>query len=238
MGIRAAVVNGTSEEDWPAVAALAAAYSWVRPSFGLHPWRVAERSEEWQERLLRQLDAHPRAVIGEIGLDRWIEGHDLALQTDIFRSQLEIAAERNLPVAVHCLKAWGALWDAVRAGPLPACGFLLHSYGGPAEMVEGFARHGAYFSFSGYFLAERKEAQREVFREIPPDRLLVETDAPDMAPPAWRNLHPLGEDADGKAINHPANLEVAYAGLAEIRGLEVEVLGEQIEGNFSRLFGR
>ncbi len=236
LGLRRAVVNGTREDDWPAVAALAVEAPWVQPSFGLHPWHVNGRTPAWRETLMRFLDAHPGAGIGEIGLDRWIEGHDIAAQSECFRAQLAIAAERNLPATIHCLRAWGALWEIIREDPLPPRGFLLHAYGGPAEMVAGFIGRGACFSFSAYFLHERKAAQREIFRTLPADRILVETDAPDMAPPAERNAHMLA-GTDGKSLNHPANLVLAYDALAEIRGVKREVLAAQVAENFMRLFG-
>lgn len=237
LGVRGAVVNGTREDDWAAVAALAAETPWVTPSFGLHPWHVNARSPEWRERLTGMLDSHPGAGVGEIGLDRWIEGHDLVAQAECFRWQFGLATERNLPATIHCIRAWGALWDIIREGAAPARGFLLHAYGGPAEMVAGFLHHGAYFSFSPYFLYERKAAQREIFMHLPADRLLVETDAPDLAPPPERNPLPLS-GADGKPLNHPANLLTAYDALAEIRGVNREVLAAGVAQNFTRLFRR
>ena len=234
-GVERAVVNGTREEDWPAVAALASEHAWVLPSFGLHPWHVGHRSDGWLATLARQLDAHPRAGVGEIGLDRWIEGHDIEDQSEVFRAQLALAAERDRPATLHCLRAWGALWEIVRTHPLPARGFLLHAYGGPGEMVRGFVERGGYFSFNAYFLHERKAAQREVFAHLPADRILIETDAPDLAPPDGRNRHPL-RDAEGRALNHPANLALAYTALAELRGVPVEALSAQVADNFARLF--
>ena len=232
-----AVVNGTQESDWPAVAELAAARPWVRPAFGLHPWKIGARSPQWRGKLCRSVDATAGGSIGEIGLDRWIEGHDLQDQQDVFAAQLQIAAERDLPVSVHCIQAWGALWEIIRSHALPARGFLLHAYGGPAEMVPGFVQHGAYFSFSPDFLHSRKAAQREVFRHLPADRLLVETDAPDLRPPAEANPHPL-EDEAGQPINHPANITVAYAELSRLRNWSEERLQAVIAANFQRLFGR
>ena len=236
LDLRCAVVNGTREDDWPGVASLAAQHSWVLPSFGLHPWYVAGRSAHWLDKLRDQLDAHPRAGVGEIGLDSWIEGHDLADQTAVFTAQLALAAERDLPTTIHCIQAWGALWEIVRSHPLPARGFLIHAYGGSLEMMRSFAQRGAYFSFSPYFLHERKSVQRAVFAAIPEDRLLVETDAPDLRPPDERNVHPLA-DTTGAPINHPANIATAYEGLAEIRCIEVEALAEIVASNFARLFG-
>lgn len=237
LDLQCAVVNGTRESDWPAVAALASAHAWVLPSFGLHPWHVAGRTSRWLDDLRAQLDAHPRAGIGEIGLDRWIEGHDLADQTSVFTAQLALAVERDLPATIHCIQAWGALWEVIRTHPLPARGFLLHAFGGSLEMMHAFVDRGAYFSFPPYFLHERKAAQRSVFAAIPENRLLVETDAPDLRPPDDRNPHPLHDEA-GAPLNHPANIEVAYAALAGIRGVRPGELAETVADNFRRLFGR
>ncbi len=235
LGIERAVVNGTRESDWPAVASLAAETPWVLPSYGLHPWNVRERSPDFLETLARLLDAQPDAAVGEIGLDRWIEGHDLDEQSEVFRAQLALATARERAVTIHCIRAWGALWEILRTHPLPARGFLLHAYGGPWDMTRGFLDRGGYFSFNPYFLHERKEAQREVFRRLPADRILIETDAPDLAPPPERNTHPL-KDADGRAINHPANISLAYRALAELRGIEVKDLTAQVRENFARIF--
>jgi len=235
-GLTRAVVNGTREADWERVAALAQEHPWVLPSYGLHPWHVNARSAHWRERLTGLVE-NGRAGIGEIGLDRWIAGHDLPAQTEVFTWQLALAARHNLPASLHCLKAWGALWEILRTHPLPQCGFLLHAYGGPAEMVEGFARRGAYFSFSGHFLHERKAARRELFRAIPADRLLVETDAPDMPLPSECTRFTLPPAPDGRPLNHPANLRAVYEALAELRGWTLEALTAQVAENFERLFG-
>ena len=236
IGLARAAVNGTREADWERVAFFASSYPWVLPCYGLHPWFVKERSPQWREALTARLDGG-RAGVGEIGLDRWIPGFDLPDQIGVFTWQLDLAAERNLPVSLHCLQAWGALWEIVRTRPLPACGFLLHAYGGPAEMVEGFLRHGAYFSFSGHFLHDRKADRREIFRALPAERLLVETDAPDMPPPPGRRPFTLPDGPEGRSLNHPANLLAVYEGLAEVRGCPVEALAAQVAENFERLFG-
>ncbi|MDX2081406.1 MAG: TatD family hydrolase [Terrimicrobiaceae bacterium] len=230
------VVNGSCEEDWPQVLVLAKRQPIVLPSFGYHPWYVRERTADWLDQLRRHLDAAPSAI-GEIGLDRWIENPVVPLQEEMFRAQLRLAAERGLPVSIHCLKAWGRLDEILREEPRPACGFLLHSYGGPAEMVEGFAKLGAYFSLSGYFAHERKAKQREAFNRVPRERLLLETDAPDMWPPDDWNDHPLADLATGMPINHPANLGAVYRFAAHLLERDPEGLRNQVEQNFLRLFG-
>jgi TatD DNase family protein len=234
-GVARMVVNGACESDWPQVLALARAHSVVLPSFGYHPWYLAERTPDWLERLKACLDQIPSAV-GEIGLDRWKPGLPYEHQEEVFLAQLQLAAERNVPASIHCLQTWGRLRELLRDHPRPACGLVLHSYGGPAEMVPVFAKLGAYFSFPGYFLRARKARQREAFRRVPPDRLLVETDAPDQPLPDDRNAFPLA-GADGKPLNHPVNLSAVYRGLAEFLGEPVESLAARIEANFQRLFG-
>lgn len=237
IGIGGSVINGTMESDWSAVAALASAHSWAIPSFGLHPWYSKERSGDWQEKLVRHLDAESGPVgIGEIGLDRWIEDYDFDDQLEVFTWQLRLSAERNLPASIHCLQAWGALHDTLRAEPLPACGFLIHAYGGPPELVGPFAKLGAYFSFNGSILHERKEARRKVFGEIPPERLLIETDAPAMPPPEGAIEFPLPRDGSGRIVNHPANLRAVYQALAPMRAMSVEELAALAGENLQRLF--
>lgn len=234
-GIAEMIVNGSSEEDWPAVAKLAHEHTWIRPAFGLHPWYVKERGPKWLTTLRDHLAAHPHAVVGEIGLDRWIENPDIDAQLECFRQQLALAVELDRPASIHCLRAWGLLEETLRTCTLPRRGFLLHSYGGPAEMIPGFARLGAYFSLSPYFGHPRKAAQLAVFRSVPLDRLLAETDAPDMWPPDELNPHPL-KSADSTSLNHPANLRVSYELLAQVRGMPVDELQGIIAANYAALF--
>jgi len=250
--LRAAVVNGTCEDDWARVSELSRRYTWIIPSFGLHPWDVGNRSPIWLEKLSAILATHPNAGVGEIGLDRWIlerarpddprlvglRRASLDEQIDIFTTQLKLTAKDNRAATIHCLDAWGALWEILRTATLPARGFLLHAYSGPVEMIGGFADRGAYFSFNGSFLDERHARHRDTFKLVPPDRLLVETDAPAMPlPQPWRT-YKLPPSPTGQTVNHPGNIEGAYAGLASLLGLSVEALVAQVDANFTAFFGR
>jgi TatD DNase family protein len=261
-GLRRAVVNGTCEEEWPAVAALARQYDWILPSYGVHPWDCGNRSPDWLKNLRAVLEgstkeqaglpaeALAKAGVGEIGLDRWIidgvrpddpriAGLRVAPmdeQCEVFAEQLKLAAEFNRAASIHCTQAFGVLHDVLRSTQLPARGFLLHGYGGPVELIETFAGLGAYFSFNLEALQPRLAARLENFKKVPADRLLVETDAPAKAPPPERNRFPLGSPADGSPINHPANIMAAYDALAGLRGLPLETVAAQVEENFARLF--
>jgi len=147
-----------------------------------------------------------------------------------------LAAKRNLPVSIHCLKAWGRLLEILQSELHPKCGLVLHSFGGPKEMVPALVELGAYFSFPGYFVHERKLKQREAFRKVPPDRLLIETDAPDQLLPDNLSNYSI-TDSNGKALNHPANLTAVYRFVAKFLGMPLEELGQEVEKNFLRVFG-
>jgi TatD DNase family protein len=232
-GVQKMVVNGVQEQDWQDVANLAAVCEMIIPAFGLHPWHAADASDNWQQKLTDFLDKHP-FCIGEIGLDRWMPHPDLEKQKLAFQRQLEFARDRGIPATIHCLKAWGLLLEILqRESPFPA-GFLLHSYSGSGEMVKPLAELGAYFSFSGYFAHARKEKQREVFRHVPLDRLLVETDAPDMLPPEELRVERIV--AEGTEYNHPANIAAVYRFASELFGMELGAFADQVEANFRRLF--
>jgi TatD DNase family protein len=263
-GIADMVVNGTHPDDWPRVEALATRFGFVRPAYGVHPWDAGNlRDDTWLGQLESRLAASPRASIGEIGLDRWIlddarpddprlagvRRASLDEQTAVFLPQLALAARENLPATIHCLQAWGALDEVLRTHPVPARGFLLHAYAGPAELIPKFTALGAYFSFNAYFLKETpnpichlisdklpKTSRLEIFKTIPIDRILVETDAPAMPlPQAWRT-HKLPPAPGGSPVNHPGNLDAAYAALASLRGVPLDELISQVTANFTRLF--
>ena len=119
-----------------------------------------------------------------------------------------------------------------KEGPVGS-GFLLHSYGGPVEMVSQFADIGAYFSISGYFASPGKESKREVFRAVPLDRLLVETDCPDMLGP-----ESVCQDRSGDGANVPSNLVGVYEFASEFLGVESMEFRKAVESNFHHLFGR
>ena len=247
-GLVHGVVNGTNEAEWPVVAGLARHHRWIIPSFGLHPWDCGQRSGRWRENLRAALVAEPHAHVGEIGLDRFLLGLKpgdprlaglrvcpLEEQTEVFTAQLALAAELNRAASIHCVQAYGALIDALQVTPRPARGFLLHGYGGPAEMIKPFADLGAYFSFNVEWLDPRHAARLDNFRKIPANRLLVETDAPTKPPPAALNRYPLPTGPGGE-INHPANIVVAYEQLAKLRATPLNQLATQIDTNFRRLF--
>lgn len=229
-GVAGCVVNGTGEDDWEAVARLAETFpDFVQPAFGLHPWKAHRRSAPWLGVLEGFLDRFPNASIGECGLDGWVTEPSLEVQREVFLPQLAIARERRLPVTIHALKAWEPLFDAFEEEKPPEK-FLLHSFGGSPELVKRLAGLGAWFSFSGYFLQPRKAKVVEAFKVVPPDRLLVETDAPDMMPPEEFVTH---RTAEG---NHPANLLRIANEFAKRLEIEADALAALTATNHRTIF--
>lgn len=229
-GIGACVANATCEEDWPRIEALAAEYpGFVLPAYGVHPWKAHLAAPGWEDRLHALLDHSPEAGIGECGVDRWVKEPDIAVQSPVFEAQLRLAREFDRPVMIHCLKAWQVLFDTFERIPPPRR-FLMHSFNGSIETARRLVSMGAWFSFSGYFLQSRKADVLEVFRQLPPDRILLETDAPDMLPPEPFITHPL----DG--TNHPANLPAIAGGFAAVLGVNEAEIALRTSENFSRFF--
>ena len=188
VGVRHLVVNGTHEGDWTAVTTLAtSAPGVVVPALGLHPWRVAAASPHWAEALQAALERHPHAALGECGLHNGA-GCDATPQQQAaaLATQLGLAVKLRRPATLHCVRAQGALHDALLAAAPAAglvdCGLLLHGYSGSAEMVPRFAALGAHFSFSAALGSMATARATALVRAVPDERLLIETDAPDGLP--------------------------------------------------------
>ncbi|MEN9535733.1 MAG: hypothetical protein RIR37_1006 [Verrucomicrobiota bacterium] len=225
------IVNATCENDWAIVENLATTHpDFIIPTFGIHPWHAHTASPGWQERLSAILIKYPNSSVGECGLDRWVDTPSIEIQMPIFIEQLRIARELNRCATIHCLRAWEPLFDAFKKES-PPTKFLLHSFNGSIETARRLIPLGAYFSFSGYFLKPEKSHTIDVFRKLSRERILVETDAPDMLPPSEFITHPI---ADG--INHPASLPTIGQALAKSLGLKAGELAELTRVNTFECF--
>lgn len=235
-GCERVVVNGTSPNDWGDVAEYDPPGLVVQRAFGVHPWylgRITDRSD-WFDDLRDRLDADPTASIGEIGIDRARPKAEHARSEEVFLKQLDEAAVRDRPCIVHCVRAHDRLWQLIEKRALPRCGWLLHGWSGPAHLVEKFADRGAYFSFSAATLSQKNP--RTSLTQTPPDRVLIETDAPYMPPPPGVARFEL-TDASGEPINHPGNLTVGYERAAKELGMDLADFTTRVADNFTRLFG-
>lgn len=226
-------VNGTGPQDWEEVARLARDYQEVFPFFGIHPWKVGTVDSEWESRLEEKLDEFPGAGIGEIGIDKWVRDPPLSAQREIFARQLSMAQRWKRPVAIHCLRAWGHLEEILEESTFDGP-FLLHSFGGPREVLPSLCDRGAFFSISGYFFREDKKEKLDVFRLIPRDRILLETDAPDMIPPEEIRGYLLSRSSASTPLNHPANIGMIYDAYARFSHRTREEVAAEMRSNLDR----
>jgi TatD DNase family protein len=231
-GVERLVTAGVDEADWPAAAGVARRHAGVSAAYGLHPWFVAGRSPRWLDALRALLAADPSAALGEVGLDRAVEPREDAVQERVFLDQLRLARDLGRPVVVHCRRAWGRMLDLLRAeGPHPP-GLVFHSYSGAADLVPALAELGGRFSFSGSITFPANRRGPLAAAAAPADRLLIETDAPDLRP---------REAADGPGAqgvpNEPSRLPQVLRAVARIRGVAEEELAHVTFENARAVFG-
>jgi len=224
-GVERMAVKGCSEADWPKVEKIVNRYENAYIAFGLHPWFIKERSTQCFQTLERLLTAYPQASVGEIGIDRALENRNDAEQEEVFLQQIEIARKFDRPVTIHCRRAWGRLIGLLdQFGELPR-GMLIHCFGGSAEVAAELVGRGAFISFSGSITRPSAKKAGAAIRAVPDDRILIETDAPDILP----HGAPSG-------ANEPANLPLVLAKAAELSGVSEAVLAELTFRNAERFF--
>ena len=215
---------GVSADNAATVKGLAERYADVDCSVGVHPLDLEPGAEPALDWLLGEL-AHPKVVaIGETGLDYHYEPESAALQQTSFRLHLEAARITGKPVIVHTREARADTLALLREVALPQAG-VLHCFTEDWEMAKAALDIGFYISLSGIVTFRNAEALREVARQVPADRLLVETDSPYLAPVPHR----------GKP-NLPQYVREVAEYLAVLRGVSYETLAEQTSSNFKRLF--
>ncbi|XP_057764610.1 uncharacterized protein LOC130985582 [Salvia miltiorrhiza] len=248
-GVLHFAVNGVSEKDWHLVKEMSETHPSVVPNFGLHPWFISDRTPDWLKTLKDFLVSTPSAAVGEIGLDKGSTGKkiDFTDQVEVFRQQLQLAKELNKPASIHCVRAFGDLLEILKSeGPFPA-GLVLHSFLGSAEMVPELSKLGAYFSFSGFLMSMKESKAKKMLKSVPPERILLETDAPDARPSSVdpdslfvikTEVSSGDEDTSivEENINHPANIHHILAYVAHFLEMEEKELAQLSYENAVRLF--
>lgn len=237
-GVTDLMCCGTREADWPDVIDIAARFINVRISFGLHPWYVADRTATWLDTLRGLLKDHPSAI-GEIGLDHALDLQTFAAQEEAFLAQLTLAVELERPVSVHCRRAWGRIMELLDDHGWPPHGILFHSYSGGPELVPALVRRHASFSFSGAITHDQNVRGREAVAIIPEDRLLIETDSPDIMP-AIPSLKPESKHhfllRRHDPVNEPANLQYVASAIADLRHWSLDQTGAITRKNAEAFF--
>jgi TatD DNase family protein len=208
--------------SWPAVAGLSAEPG-VLCAFGLHPWAA---QEEVTARELESALSGGRAVaVGEIGLDFQIEGADRARQIALLEMQLDVAVARGLPVLLHCRGAFEELLALLgrRQGRVRG---VVHAFSRGPTLAGRFVELGLHVAFGGAITRPSAERARRSAAAVPPDRLLLETDAPSI-----------GLDGVPPEETEPRHVREVARALAALRGLAEEEVAELTSSNARRLFG-
>jgi TatD DNase family protein len=225
-GVRRMVTISTRVKRFPLIREIAEGHEEVYCSVGTHPHNAAEELDVTANELAR-LSHHPKVVaIGEAGLDYFYDHSPRDAQAESFRRHIAAARETGLPLVIHSRDAdsdmAAILEEETGKGAFP---FILHCFSSGRQLAETGVRLGGYVSFSGILTFKKSEELRDIAREIPRDRLLVETDAPYLAPQPFR----------GKR-NEPAYVAYTALVLAETLGLDAGELATITTDNFFRLF--
>ena len=217
--------SGDGPPDLEAAVRLADDHECVWATVGVHPHEARKASPETWRRL-EQLLAHPKVVaVGEIGLDYYYDNSPRDQQRAAFIEQMGIAAAAGKPIVIHTREAWEDTWRLLAEHWAPrGLGGIMHCFSGGPEEARRALDLGFYLAFGGVVTYPKADQVREAARLTPLNRLLVETDAPYLAPVPLR----------GKR-NEPAYVLETARRLAEIRGESLEVLAKATTDNFSLL---
>ncbi len=235
-GVMAMVTIATDLNDAMAVVTLAAAQPAVYAAVGIHPNEAARLPPDWPESL-RALAGRPRVVaIGEIGLDYYWRRTPEDIQKGVLRRQLDLAAELGLPVIIHDREAHDDLrrelqdwvWRRVPGTPLAARPFVgvLHSFSGDRAMAEEALAWGFVLGVAGLVTFHNARGLQALVRHLPPERVVVETDSPYLAPHPYRGRR-----------NEPAHVALVAAKLAKLWELPAAQVATMTTATADRLFG-
>jgi len=220
------VGGGTGPENLAAPVAIAERHDWIYATVGVHPHEARHFRDPHADQM-RRLAGHAKVIaIGEIGLDYYYDHSPRDIQKQVLIRQMELARELKLPIVIHCRDAWGDL-AAIAEEHWRTSGLagILHCFTGGREDAQRFLEWGFLVSFAGNVTFRKAEGLREVAREIPLERLLIETDCPYLTPVPHR----------GKR-NEPALVREVARQLATLRNLSPEEIGLQAIDNFERFF--
>jgi TatD DNase family protein len=227
-GVRHMVTISTRVKRFEQILAIAERYPGVTCSVGTHPHHADEEIDVTVADLISRTQ-HPKVVaIGEAGLDYHYDNSPRDAQEQGFRTHIAAARATQLPLVIHTREAdedcARILEDEMGKGPFPA---VLHCYTGSAELARRAVALGCYIGFTGIVTFKNSAALREIAKELPADRFLVETDAPYLAPLPYR----------GKR-NEPAYVVKVAEVLAEVRGTTFDHICRQTTDNFFKLFSK
>ncbi|WP_263142154.1 TatD family hydrolase [Pseudomonas sp. RIT-PI-AD] len=229
LGVRRLVVLGVYRENWQRVWDLACAQPRVSAALGLHPLYLDRHQPEHLEALrawLERLRGDPRlCALGEFGLDYFVPHLDPQRQQGLFEAQLRLAAEFHLPPLLHVRRAHAACIATLKRLRLERPG-IVHAFAGSYEEAREYLKLGFKLGLGGAPTWPQANRLRAVVARLPLEALVLETDAPDMAP----SMYP-------KQRNSPEHLPDICAHLAALKGIDAEALAAASTANACAVFG-
>ncbi|MGD9663850.1 MAG: TatD family hydrolase [Novosphingobium sp.] len=227
-GVTGMLNISTRKSEWDQVVATAARELDVWASVGIHPHEADAHADLDRAALLAAAE-HPKVIgIGETGLDYYYDKSDCAVQQALFRTHIGVARETGLPIIIHTRDAEAdtaaILADEMEKGAFPA---LIHCFTASADFARTVLDFGLTISLSGIVTFKNAKDLQDIARTIPKDRLLVETDAPFLAPVPHR----------GKTCE-PGFVAKTAAFVAGLRGVETAELATETSNNFFNLFAK
>lgn len=227
-GVGTLVTICTKLSEFELVHGIAARFPRVYCSVGVHPHEAGKEGQRSAERLIELAGRDKVVGIGETGLDYYYEHSPREAQQVSFRAHIEAARATGLPLIVHARDAdedtVAVLREEFAEGPFPG---VIHCFTAGPELARAALEIGFYISLAGIITFKKADDLRATVRDVPLDRLLVETDSPYLAPVPRR----------GKT-NEPANVVYTAAALAELHGVSAGELADRTTDNFFRLFSR
>lgn len=223
VGIEKFITCATAPDDWNACRDVSSGYECVSFALGIHPWYIPDNAVSFLDSL-SESDFTGAVAIGETGLDSRHPKHPMDLQILIFRKQLELASDLNLPVIIHCMGAWQELHHELKSHPLRQGG-IIHNFNGSRELADTFTGFGISFSIGGTLTYRDSVKRADMIRSIYPDNLLLETDSPDIPPREKKGM-----------INEPSNIIYALKAASEILCVDENDIAETTSKNADRLF--
>lgn len=200
-------------------------YSNIYSIIGWHPTEAGSYTKDIEKKLQEQLTMPKVVALGEIGLDYYWMEDPKEVQAEVFRRQIAIAKEMNLPISIHTREALADTYQILKEEDIRDIGGIMHSFSGDFKWAKRFLDLGMHISFSGVVTFKKAQDVQEAATHVPLDRLLVETDAPYLAPVPYR----------GKR-NEPGYTRYTVEKIAELRNLPIEEVALQTWKNAHRLF--
>ena len=221
-----AIGTGPGPEKLDSALPFAEQHDWIYATVGIHPHEAKEVTPSHLDELAK-LAKHPKVIAwGEIGLDYFYDHSPRDLQQRVFRDQMDLAKKAKLPIIIHCRDAWsdclnilGEVWRPTGLGG------ILHCFTSTLEDARRGIEMGFLISFAGNSTYPKTQNLRDVAKALPLEKVLIETDAPYLAPQAFR----------GKR-NEPAYVAEVARTLASVRNLSPDELAAATSENFRRLF--